>query len=621
MGRPRRILIVDLSNRTHWVEDLGEEVLRLYLGGRGLGARLLARFLPEDADPLGDANPLLFVAGPLQGTESPFGSKIVLTTKSPLTGGYLFSVASGTLGHHLARCGFTALVIIGSSEEPVYLWIDDGGVDFRKAASLWGKPVTETYRVLREEVAVKGFGAAMIGPAGEKLVRYAAVITELPRKRSFGRGGGGAVMGAKQLKAIAIADSSSLAVADKDRFRAARRAQVRAVVAKRWFRDQRMAFGTTTSMAHLQEFGMLPTRNWQRGSFEGYEQIAPTEFGERWAGESHPCAPFCPAPCARAYRFITEDDAVLASEGPDYETIYALGANCGIDRFDAIVAMDHLCDEMGMDTISAGVTIGFIMECFERGLLNEDDTGGLRLDFGDHQRVLEALEMIAARKGFGDTMAEGVRHCAAYVGQGSDAFAMHARGLEFGGWGCRAAYGQALQFALSSRGGCHHDLGLPAKAEWGSPEATSTEGKGRLVLDSAARRIVRDSAIQCSFAGLYFGLDLLVDLLEAITGLPWSEDDAVRLGERILNLERLLNVREGIDRTLDRLPTRLLAQPLADGPMRGSTIPLEDLKDDFYAVAGWDRATGRPTLETVRRLHLDQEIVETYAHCLAVPSA
>jgi aldehyde:ferredoxin oxidoreductase len=279
--------------------------------------------------------------------------------------------------------------------------------------------------------------------------------------------------------------------------------------------------------------------------------------------------------------------------------------------------MDHLCDEMGLDTISAGVTLGFIMECFERGLLKEDDTGGLELSFGDHREALEALKQIAARSGFGDLMAEGVRRCASHIGQGSEEFAMHAQGLELGGWGCRAAYGQALQFALSPRGGCHHDLGIPAKMEWGSPEATRVKGKGKLVIECASKRIVRDSAIQCAFAGLYFDLDLMAELLEAITGQPFDVPELMRIGERILNLERLLNLREGVNRSTDRLPKRLLAEPLPDGPRKGSTVPLERLKDDFYEAAGWDQATGLPILETLRRLGLDEEMMRVFSPYLS----
>jgi aldehyde:ferredoxin oxidoreductase len=560
---------------------------------------------------------LIYAVGPLQGTKAPFGSKVVLCTKSPLTDIYLFSMASGTLGHHLARCGYKALIIVGESETPVYLWIHDGGVEFRDGVYLWGLPISETYRILEKEIGTGDFGAAMIGPAGEHLVRYAAVITELPRKRSFGRGGAGAVMGAKHLKAITISGHHDPPILDKERYIAARKAETKSTVEEEWWRKQRMRFGTTTSMPNLQEYGMLPTRNWQRGSFDRFEDIAPLVCRDQWIVEGHTCGPRCPAPCAQKYSVPQGQYAGISSEGPDYETIYAFGTNCAIDRFDAIIALEHLCDEMGLDTISTGVTLSFVMECFERGLVTPGDTGGFQMGFGDHARGLEAVRMIASRRGFGDLMAEGTRRCAIKIGQGSEAFAMHAKGLEFGGWGCRASFGQALQYALSPRGGCHHDLGLPAKVEWGTPGAAQVEGRGQLLLDCAASRIVHDSAIQCSFSGLFYGLDLLTELLESITGRTTSVSELQQVGLRVFNLERLINVREGVDRSSDRLPKRLIKEPLSDGPRKGATVPLERLKDNAYEAAGWDLATGRPTSETLQLLGLDSHVLQTFSSFIA----
>jgi aldehyde:ferredoxin oxidoreductase len=362
-------------------------------------------------------------------------------------------------------------------------------------------------------------------------------------------------------------------------------------------------------MGALQEFGMLPTRNWQQGAFEHFERIAPQAHGDQraWHGESVPCAPLCPAPCARRYRVTQGEYAGTVSEGPDYETIYAFGSNCGVDRFDAIVAADRYCDEVGMDTISAGVVLGFAMECYERGLISERDLDGVALDFGDHQALLTMLRQIAERDGFGDLLSQGVRVCAQTIGRNSESFAMHAKGLELGGWGCRGTYGQALQYAVGSRGGCHHDLGLPAKTEYALPEATAVSGKGALLLSTASDRIARDSAIICAFSAQYGGLDLVANLLAGIWGRPVTPETLTQAGERILNLERMLNVREGITRDDDQLPTRLLKDPLPNGPRAGSTVPLEALKTEFYAAAGWDIDTGIPRPETLEQLGIDTE--------------
>jgi aldehyde:ferredoxin oxidoreductase len=412
-------------------------------------------------------------------------------------------------------------------------------------------------------------------------------------------------MGSKLLKGIAIQGRSPVQAVDDGHFREARRSVNRAIASRRDWAQRRRAEGTTTSMEILQDYGMLPTRNWQQGSFEGFSRLAPGAHQPDvpWRGESAACAASCPAPCARRYEVTDGLYAGAESTGPDYETLYAFGSNCGIDRFDSIVAADRLCDELGLDTISAGVTIGFIMECAARGLL-PGDMALLGPSFGDHQAVVALLPQLAHRQGLGEWLAEGAQRCSEMLGQGTEVFAMHAKGLELGGWGCRGTYGQALQYALGSRGGCHHDLGLPAKSEYALPESTTVEGKGDLVLHTGAERIALDSAIICSFACQYIDLETVADLLAAVTGHPFDAALLETIGERVLNVERLLNVREGIDREADRLPGRLQHDPLPDGPRRGAIVPLEPLKTDFYGAAGWDETTGIPTPATLERLGL-----------------
>jgi aldehyde:ferredoxin oxidoreductase len=609
MKKADRILIVNLTDQSYHEASLPEEVSYRYLGGRGLGAYLLAEYLPPGTAPYDEATPLIFVVGPLQGTRAPFSSKVVLTTKSPLTDIYLFSIASGNLGHALARCGYRALVITGCSATPCYLWIGDHGVEFRSASHLWGVSTSEAQSMIVQEVSCPEASTATIGPAGEKQVRFANVITGGPKMRAFGRGGAGAVMGSKRLKGLAIRGNHPMIVSDVQTFREATRIIGRAVAARPDWVQRRRREGTTTSMEILQEYGMLPTRNWQRGSFERFERLAPLAHrgDEPWHGESVPCAPLCPAPCARRYRVVGGEYADMVSEGPDYETIYALGTNCGIDRFDALVAADKFCDEMGMDTISAGVVLSFAMECYERKLISDAELDGVELNFGNHRELLIILQRIANRNGFGNLLAEGVRRCAEAIGQGSEAFAMHAKGLELGGWGCRAAYGQSLQYALGSRGGCHHDLGIPAKVEYATPDAITIAGKGHLVLHTASGRIARDSAIICSFSSQYVDLEPVAMLLSGIWGVNVSSETLMLAGERILNMERLLNVREGINRGADQLPARLLQELLPDGPRQGSTVPLEALKTEFYATAGWDIDTGVPLPATLERLGIGPE--------------
>ena len=533
----------------------------------------------------------------------------MLTTKSPLTGIYLMTISSGTLGHELVRSGYRALVVTGQADRPVYLSVRDNGVELVECPQHWELPTGAAQRLIAAEVGGDP-AVAVIGPAGVHGVLYANVITGGERMRAFGRGGAGAVMGSKGLKAVAVQGSGRPAVADPEALRAAARAVGGAVKERPDWAARRRRVGTTTAMENLQKYGMLPTRNWQRGSTDAFQGMAPVTFTgqEAWQGETLPCAPLCPAPCARGYRIVSGEYAGRGGEGPDYETIYALGINCGLDRFDAVVAADRVCDELGMDTISAGVVLGFVMECRQRGLISADDLDGVDLHFGDHAGMLALLPRIGLRQGCGEWLADGVRRIAARVGGGSEDFAMHAKGLELGGWGCRGANGQALQYAVGSRGGCHHDLGIPAKLEWGSPQALAVEGKGRLVLGTAADRIAHDSAVICSFSDQYADLDRLAAMYAAVWGQPVTSDDLLLAGERILNLERLLNVREGVDRQADQLPARLLREPLPDGPRAGATVPLEELKTEFYGAAGWDIATGIPLPETLDRLGIDAEV-------------
>lgn len=602
-------LVVDLSTRRPRVEPLPADAGRRYLGGRGLGAYLLARFLPAAIDPLAADNPLIFSAGPLQGTSSPFSSKTVLTTKSPLTGIYLMSISSGTLGHELVRSGYRALVVTGKADRPCYLSVRDDRVDVVECQEAWDLPTPAAQRRIAAEVGSDA-AVAVIGPAGVHGVLFANVITGGDRLRSFGRGGAGAVMGSKGLKGVAVHGSRPAVVADPDGLRAAARALGRVVRDRPDWVEKRRRLGTTTAMENLQKYGMLPTRNWQRGSSDHFEGMAPVTFtgGEVWQGETLPCAPLCPAPCARGYRIVSGEYAGRGGEGPDYETIYALGTNCGLDRFDAVIAADRICDELGMDTISAGGVLAFAMECRQRGLLSPADLDGVDLQFGDHAGMMDLLQRIGARQGCGEWLSEGVRRIAERVGHNAEDFAMHAKGLELGGWGCRGANGQALQYAVGSRGGCHHDLGIPAKLEWGDPNGAGVQGKGRLVLGTAADRLAHDSAIICSFSDQFADLGNLAQMYAAVWGEPVTADDLLLAGERILNLERLINVREGVNRAADQLPARLLKEPLPDGLRAGATVPLEELKTEFYDAAGWDVITGIPLPSTLDRLGVDAEV-------------
>lgn len=597
-----KMLVIDLTTRTFREDIIPETVVSHYLGGRGLGAYLLYHHTSAGLDPLSPDNPLIFSAGLAQGMSTPFSPKAVLTTKSPLTNLYLYSLSSGSLAHSIRKAGYLAVLIKGKSTVPTYLTITNGRVQFHDAGPLWGMKTLATQEAMLAESGSKGASAMAIGPAGEKLVRFAAIMTEGKLFRAFGRGGAGCIMGAKNLKGVVVAGSDTIEPAYPEKFKEIKRRILSGLKENHLWAEARRKYGTGDDMPEMNRQGMLPTRNWQTGVLEEnlLAGIAPTLNAEKWPRKNIACGPFCPNPCSH---HITIGDGPYAGafcDGPEYETMYAFGPNCGIGGFDAVVAAGELCDEYGMDTISAGLTVSFLMECFEKGLIDASRTDGIRLKFGDSGALLAALNKIASREGAGYLWGEGTRRLAAEI-PGSEAFAMHCKGLEMGGYECRGVFGQALEFALNPKGGDHHGLGLPARLEAADGSNLRINGKGALLKREAIGRIVADSLVLCTFPRKVTA-PLFGELIEAIAGITVSRTDIEEIGLRILTQERLFNTREGMRRKDDTLPERLLHEPLPDGPNRGSTVPLETLKDEAYAVLGWNRETGIPEDGLLERL-------------------
>ena len=317
------------------------------------------------------------------------------------------------------------------------------------------------------------------------------------------------------------------------------------------------------------------------------------------------CGPFCAAPCSHYIKLEKGPYKGAHTCGPEYETLYSLGSNCGIDKFDALVAADGLCDEYGLDSMSAGVAIGFAMECFEKGLIGLKDTDGIELRFGDDKAMMTMLQKIVDRDGFGDRLAEGVKKMSEEI-KGSEGFAIHAKGMELGGYECRGLNGQALQFAISNIGGSHHAYGLPALAEIGDGTRLNIEGKGQQVRNAASNRILADSIPTCSFLRAVFDPALMAQIISAIRGEPCTDEDIKKVGYRTQCQERLFNMREGLTRKDDTLPARLLNEPKPDGPTAGVVVPLEELKDEYYKAMGWDMDTGNPTDALLKELEIEK---------------
>jgi aldehyde:ferredoxin oxidoreductase len=595
------MLKIDLTNRSYEIDTIPNKIINHYIGGRGLGAYLLYKLVPPQIDPLSADNHLIFTAGPANGTDLFFSPKTILTTKSPLTNIYLYTLGGGIFSNQIRKAGFWAIDIKGMADRPVYLIINNKGVEFRDATSLWGMKTGETQRAMVGTTPLEKSGTIAIGPAGERLIKYASILTGGQLYRTLGRGGGGCVMGSKKLKGVVISGNLKIKPADDDKFDYVKKAMVNKVREKKEFAEWWRSYGTAGDINKLDALGMLPTRNWRGGQFESMEKICSQTNAQMWPRENRSCAPYCVAPCSHYIEINDGPYKGARCDGPDYETVYAFGSCCGIDKFDAIVAANQICDESGIDTMSAGVSIAFAMECFEKGLLGLKDTDGIELRFGSDSAMIAVLNKIVNLEGIGKRLAEGTKRLSQEIG-GSEAFAMHAKGLELGGYECRGLMGQGLAYAIGSRGGCHHAYGNPARVEAFDGTRMKIEGKGEQVKNIAIDQIIRDCVPVCAFVRWIIDFETVSNIVSALFGEVYSISDLKDIGTRIINTERLFNMREGLTRKNDSLPTRLLNEPKLDGPTKGATVPLEELKDDYYRAMGWNLETGNPSDSVLEEL-------------------
>lgn len=599
-GYAGKLLHVDLGKGLIESRPTPQPLARAFLGGRGLGAALLYQELKPGTDPLSPANVLVFTTGPIVGTPTPACHRWAVVTKSPLTNTYLCSSAGGFFGSELKFAGYDGLIIKDAASEPTYLHMTETKVELRSAEKLWGKLTDETEIALRKELRDSRARIACIGPAGENLVPIANIVSD---RRTIGRGGAGAVMGSKRLKAIAVRGRGKLEVADEERVNEMRKELL--VEMKRNPSIQLFTrYGTTQFVDPVNEAGLFPTRNFQEGVFEGARRINGESMRRRLVKRDTTCFD-CPIACGKLSVVAEGPYAGVVVEGPEYETLWSFGAQCGVDRLDAIAAANLWCDRYGMDTISAGNVIGFAMECYERGVIRRTETDGLDLKFGNHEVFLELLRKMAYREGVGGLLCDGVRAATAKLQHETEAFAMHVKGLELPAYDPRGAWGMALAYATSCRGGCHLKAWtLAAEVFEAEYERFSTEGKAKLVMDLQNLRAVADSLGVCVIATRAIGVEEMARMLTAVTGWSFSVEKIVEAGERIYNLERMLAVREGIGRKDDTVPRRLLTETLPRGPCKGVQLTeqaFEEMLDEYYKLRGWDR-NGRPTKAKLQKL-------------------
>lgn len=594
-----KLLRVDLTKGSLNTETVPEGLVEKFVGGRGLGVKILYDELKAGTDPLSPENKLLFLTGPCTGTEFPVSGRFHVITKSPLTGGIGDSNCGGNWGPELRFAGFDGIVIEGASEKPVYLWIHNGKAELKDACALWGKGVWDTEDLIKAELGDRDVKLASIGPAGENLVLMAAIIND--KHRAAGRAGVGAVMGSKRLKSIAVRGTGRPKISDPKKASEVAASLIRKIKESGVTGKTLPDLGTAALVNVINERGGYPTRNFQTGVFETADDTSGETIKEKILVSGKPCWG-CMIACGRVTRVRTPPYQV-EGEGPEYETTWSLGAMCGIDDLGAITYAHNICDDMGMDPISFGSTVACAMELYEKGFIPKEKLSGLRLTFGNPQAIVELAWKTAYRNGFGDEIALGSKRLAEKYG--APDLAMHSKGLELPAYDPRAFQGHGLGYATSNRGGCHlraymispEVLGIPV-----SLDRFDTKGKAKWVKWYQDYFSVIDSLVVCKFLSFALMPEDMTAMLNAITGWNWSEEDFMRTGDRIYTLERLFINREGFGRKDDTLPPRLLKEPMPEGPSKGYVTKLAEMLDEYYAIRGW--RDGVPTKEKLAELGL-----------------
>ena len=604
-----KILRVDLTTGKVSTEPLSEELAKNYIGGIGLGIRLLMDNSKPGTDPFSPDNPLIYLTGPLSGTMGPTaGNGYAVVSKSPATGGVGEAKAHGFFGAELKRAGYDAVIITGKADKLSYLWIDDDKVELRNAEHLRGKSPYQTDVAIKEELGDYYIRVSAIGEAGEKLSRIACIIND--EFRAIGRTGLGAVMGSKNLKAVAVRGTHDVNVANLEGFKEFVKMiheRMKGPATKKY-----KTLGTPENVLVLNSLSALATRNFTNAQFEGAEKVSGEYLNEHYVKKIVGCAT-CGMRC---------DHIAAVSEGPykgaisrlEFECLWSMGPLCGIDRLDAIIEAMRIVNEYGMDGISIGVVVAFAMDCYEHGVLTKEQTEGIDLRFGNAEALIAIIHKIGKREGWlGNALAEGVARAAEIIGGDAYKYANHIKGLELPGYDLRTLKTAALGFSVSFRGACHLRNGAYAPDVKGKVNRFKIEkGRGKMIVGDGNLYNIIDSLIVCKFSrGTYYdGLKDLANYYTLATGIPMTAEELDKAGERIENLARLFNIREGKGtRKYDTLPWKIMNVPVPDeGPAKGAVVNEEEFQlglDDYYEARGWTK-DGIPTVEKLNALGLGE---------------
>ncbi|CDF57644.1 aldehyde ferredoxin oxidoreductase family protein [Thermobrachium celere] len=596
-GYRGKILRVNLTTGEIKKEILDMELAKKYIGGRGLATKLYYDEVGANVEPFDENNKLLIVTGPLTGTAAPTGGRYMVVTKSPLTGTIACSNSGGFFGAELKSAGYDVIIIEGKAKSPVYISIEDDSVEIKDASHLWGRVVSETTDELKK-VSKEKAKVLCIGPAGEKLSKIAAVINDYDR--AAGRSGVGAVMGSKNLKAIVVKGTGKVDIHDEDNLKQVVQDCIKKIRDNGVTGQGLPTYGTAVLVNIINENGVFPTNNFKEAYFEKADNISGETMTDKYLVRKNPCYR-CPIACGR---WVKIEPLNMEAGGPEYETLWAFGADCGVDDIQAIFVANHLCNEYGLDTISAGATIAAAMELYEKGLIKDDEIEGTPLKFGNKDAIIEWTKKMGLREGLGDKLAEGsYRLCKMY---GAPELSMSVKKQELPAYDPRAIQGHGLEYATSNRGGCHvrgymispEILSLPEKLD-----RHSLENKAEWVKIFQDLTAVIDSLGLCLFTSFALGAEDYAKLLNAACGFDYDKDSILEAGDRIYTLERMFNLEAGIDPSEDTLPKRLLEEPIPEGPSKGHVNRLSELLPKYYEVRGWDEK-GVPTKEKLQKLGL-----------------
>jgi aldehyde:ferredoxin oxidoreductase len=610
-GYSGRMLHVDLGRKTFSIENFDEATARKYLGANGFAAKILYDRLKPGTDPLSPENVVVFAVGPITDTPFPSTSRAYVASKSPLSGLFFDSTFGGRFANTQKRTGFEVISISGKADAPVYLLVDENGVQFKSAAPFRGKLTFETVQSLQAAEGAEA-DAVAIGPAGEKLVRFACLAHYWRGREGIaGRGGIGAVLGSKNVKAVVVKGSRKTEVADA--------AAVRELIdSRKEILEKGTAglknLGTPVLVNMINTLGGLGVRNLQEECSANAPQIGGERIKELFFERNETCFG-CPIACGKTLR-LPEAQGGVRWKMPEYETLFSLGSM--LDNWDpaSLLKVNNLCDQWGLDTISMGVSIAFAMECFEKGYLTTGDTGGRALRFGDADLILDLVTQTGKRMGFGNMLAEGSFRMAQRLGKGAEDLLYCFKKVEVAGHSARALKGMSIGYATATRGGSHHDARPTLLYAGGEFDRTKTRGSASFAFRTQNFTALADSLTQCRFASErgYGGIinENYVKMINSVTGWALSLQDVERIGERIYNLERVFNCREGVTRNDDRIPARALTQPIPSGPSKGMYCPPEEFEtmlDEYYALRGWE-ADGIPGAERLKSLDLEELIKE-----------